>query len=296
MLFAISPAFGVTKPPPDLSGSWRLNRERSTGPWVPKAATALEITQRGDEIKFVYFSAETRTGSEAFLADGLERDRYSTRIERAFAKAQWHGDELVIITRHTLDQFGYQTYSETDTWTLSTDRKTLTNKLSDGSVLVYEKQASPDLDPIFPADPLRSIVPFRMVGLITGTGPCHGTSFEGAVKSEPLGSGTVNFCGPPPQNWGGKVGSCGVHSGILSFNKDGGGTGFKMTVIGQFCITDAGGTFRGTYEVERISVTGAFAGQIKGGSGEVEFSNASNTIYVHGVLLKEPQATAAGSR
>lgn len=286
ILIAVSTCLGVVKVPPDFTGTWRLNLEKSTGPFVHKSPTVLEITQRGDEIKFAYFFGEKQSGSEAFLVDGVERDRYTTRIDRAYVRAVWNSKyELLITTRHMLDQMGYQTYSETDSWLLSEDKTAITNKLSDGTVLVYEKHTS--AEPLIPPDPLKTVLPFHAVGVITGTAPCRGTSFGGTLKGDPVGKGTFSFCGPPPQNWGGKVGSCGVHSGILTFNKDGGGSSLRMTVIGQFCISAAGSTFRGTYEVEKISATGVFMEHVLGGSGNVEFSNTSNTIYLDGVLVQE---------
>jgi len=285
-LLAACAGWAVVKNLPDLSGKWKLNHDRSSGPSLRKAATALDITQRGDEVKFTYYSGGVVTGTESFLADGVERDRYTTRIERAYYKVQWQKDDLVIVTRHLMDVFGYQTYSETDSWLLSENRQTLTAKLSDGSVLVYEKEAS-DPEPVIPPDPLKDVAPFRAVGVITGTGPCHGTSFEGTLKGEIIGLGQIIFCGPPPHNWGGKPGSCGTQSGTLTFSKDAGGSSFRMAVIGEFCISESGGSFRGTYEVDRITVAGGFQGRIKGGSGTVEFSNTSNTVSMNGVLLHD---------
>jgi len=285
-VLAVCATFAVTKSIPDLSGRWKLDRDASHGPSVRRAATEMDITQRGDEVKFTYYSGGAVTGAESFLADGVERDRYTTRIERAYYKVQWQKDDLVIVTRHIMDVFGYQAYSETDSWLLSEDRQTLTAKLSDGSVLVYEKEAG-DPEPVIPLDPLRDLTPFRAVGVITGTGPCHGVSFEGRLKGDIIGPGQIVFCGPPPHNWGGKVGSCGTESGTLTFSKDSGGSSFRMNVIGEFCIAETGGTFRGTYEVDTITVAGAFQGHIKGGSGTVEFSNTSNTVSMNGVLLHD---------
>ncbi|HYN15325.1 MAG TPA: hypothetical protein VES66_05995, partial [Terriglobales bacterium] len=131
-LFAVCAGWAVVKNIPDLSGKWKLDRDRSTGPSLRQAATELDITQRGDEVKFVYYSGGAVTGSESFLADGVERDRYTTRIERAYSKVHWQKDDLIITTKHVLDAAGYQAYSETDSWLLSADRQTLTAKLSDG--------------------------------------------------------------------------------------------------------------------------------------------------------------------
>ena len=285
-VLAVCAAFAVVKSSPDLSGRWKLDQELSRGPSLRRAATQMDITQRGDEVKFVYYSGGEVTGSESFLADDIERDRYVTRIERAYSKVHWKNNDLIVVTRHVMDLSGYQAYSETDSWLLSEDRQILTAKLSDGTVLVYKKEAS-DLDPVVPPDPFKDISSFHAVGVITGTGPCHGVSFEGRLKGDIIGPGQVVFCGPPPHNWGGKVGSCGTESGTLTFSKDGGGSSFRMNVIGEFCIAETGGTFRGTYEVDRITVAGGFQGQIKGGSGTVEFSNTSNTVLLNGVLLHD---------
>lgn len=286
VLFSASASLAVVKSIPDLSGKWKLDREHSSGKSLRQAATEMEITQRGDEVKFVYYSGGAVTGSDSFLSDGIERGRYETRIERAYSKVYWKKNDLIIVTKHVLDALGYQAYSETDSWLLSDDRQTLTAKLSDGSVLVYEKESS-DPDPVISPDPLKDVAPFRAVGVITGTGPCHGFSFEGVLKGEIIGPGEMVFCGPPPQNWGGKPGSCGTQSGTLTFNKDKGGSSFRMNVIGQFCISESGGTFRGTYEVDKITVSGGFLGHIKGGSGTVEFSHTSNIISLFGVLVHD---------
>jgi len=276
----------VVKSIPDFSGRWKLDRDRSSGASLRHAATEMNITQRGDEVKFVYYSGDTVTGSESFLADNIERERYVTRIERAYLKVYWQKDDLILITRHILDVSGYQAYSETDSWMLSADRQTLTAKLSDGSLLVYTKEVG-DSEPAVPPDPLKDVAPFRALGVITGTGPCHGVSFEGKLRGDPIGLGDITFCGPPPHNWGGKVGSCGTQSGTLTFSKDAGGSSFRMNVIGEFCIADTGGTFRGTYEVDKITVAGGFQGHIKGGSGTLEFSHASNTVSMYGILLHD---------
>ena len=286
-LLAACAGVAVVKNLPDFSGHWKLNHARSSGPSLRMAATELEITQRGDEVKFTYYSGGAITGSDSFLADGVERDRYTTRIERAYYKVQWQKDNLVIVTRHIMDVFGYQTYSETDSWIPSGDHQTLTAKLSDNSLLVYEREAGSDSEPVIPADPLKDVTPFHAIGVITKSGPCHGTSFEGTLKSELIGVGTIVFCGPPPHNWGGKPGSCGNESGTLTFSQNAGSSSFRMNVIGEFCISESGGTFRGTYEVDKITVAGGFLGQIKGGSGALEFSHASNTVSMNGVLIQD---------
>ncbi len=274
----------VEKKPPDFSGNWKLNLERSSGPSVAQAATALEITQRGDEIKFRYIFRGASRGIEAFLADDKERERYITRIERAHARAEWRKDELLITTRHFMDAQGTQQYSDTELWRISEDKNTLTQRASDGTLLVYQK-VDPDDDPVIPPDPLDDVGSFRAVGLITGRGPCRGTSFDGTMRGEKIGSGTFSFCGPLPKNWG-QVGSCSPTSGTLTFGIENGASSFKLDVMGEYCVSQGGSTFRGTFVVEKDSATGSFAGRIAGGSGEIVYSNVSNTISLSGALLR----------
>lgn len=279
-LFLLSVALAVERAPADLSGTWKLVREKSKGAALAKAATELDITQRGDEVKFDFFHDGEPSGSESFLADNIERSRYTTRVDRAYARVHWDKDTLIVITRHFLDALGYQTFSETDSWALSRDRNTIVNNVSDGSVLVYERDGGPE-----GAGDVRldSEAAFRAVGVISGRGPCHGTSFDGTLKGETIGSGVVTFCGPVPTNWG-HVGSCSTNSGTLTFTRKGDSATFQMNVIGQYCVTERGSSFRGNYEVDRKSIRGAFAGHLTGGSGEVEYSNVSNTISLQGVL------------
>jgi hypothetical protein len=280
VLVFISTAIAVERTPADLSGTWKLVREKSKGASLAKAATELDITQRGDEVKFDFFHNGEPSGSEAFLADNNERTRYTTRVDRAYARVHWDKDTLVIVTRHFLDALGYQTFSDTDSWALSHDQNTVINNVSDGSVLVYERDGSSESSSDVR---LNSEVAFRAVGIISGRGPCHGTSFDGTLKGDTIGSGAVAFCGPVPTNWG-HVGSCSTNSGTLTFTRKEDSATFQMNVVGQYCVTERGSSFRGNYEVDRSSIRGAFSGHLTGGSGEVEYSNVSNTISLQGVL------------
>jgi len=282
-LLLLSLACAVERTPADLSGDWKLVRERSKGASLAKAPTELELTQRGDEVKFDFFHNGEPSGSESFLADNVERSRYTTRVDRAYVRVHWDKDTLIVITRHFLDALGYQSFSETDSWVLSPDRKTVTNNVSDGSILVYERDGSTQARGNVA---LGTEDPFRAVGVISGRGPCHGTSFDGSLKGEKIGAGVVTFCGPVPANWG-HVGSCSTHSGTLTFTRDDDAASFQMNVIGQYCVTERGSSFRGNYEVDRRSIRGAFAGHLSGGSGEVEYSNVSNLISLHCVLLHD---------
>lgn len=282
-LLLLSGAFAVERAPADLSGNWKLVREKSKGASLAKAATELEITQRGDEVKFDFFDNGEPSESESFLADNIERSRYTTRVDRAYARVRWDKDTLVITTRHFLDALGYQSFSETDSWVLARDRNTITTNVSDGSVLVYQRDRSVGNVGNIRLDWEN---PFRAVGVISGRGPCHGTSFDGTLKGETIGTGVVTFCGPVPTNWG-HVGSCSTHSGTLTFTRNDDAATFQMNVIGQYCVTERGSSFRGNYEVDGKSIRGAFASHLTGGSGEVEYSNVSNTISLQGVLMHD---------
>jgi len=281
-LLLVSACLAIEKTPPNFSGTWKIDRGRSTGPSAPKAPSEVVITQSGDAVTFEYFFGESRSGSETFVADGTERNRYSTRIERAYSRAQWGKDALLINTRHFLDALGYQFYAEADGWVVSHDRETLTNRLSDGSVVVYEKRG-PARDETTPAAGMEGIKEFHAMGVISGSGPCSDAGFGGTLRGELIGAGKVTFCGSPAQRP--QAGSCATQSGTLTFTEEDGSSSLQMTVIGQYCTSQRGGTFLGTYEVDKNSVTGKFARQILGGSGKLEYSNTSKTISLVGVLL-----------
>jgi hypothetical protein len=124
---------------PAFSGTWRLDRDLTTADLRWNKITILTVTQSDEEVRFHYFDRDRSVGSETFVTDGEERPRYSTRLARAYARARWDKDELVVTTRVFLDVYGYQSYNEADRWELSEDGKTLTDKSSDGKVMVYYK-------------------------------------------------------------------------------------------------------------------------------------------------------------
>ncbi len=122
---------------PNLSGTWRLDRDLSTADLSRIKTTVLVVRQSYDDIRFDYYDGKRWLGAEQFLTDGTERPRYKTRIERAYARAAWKGDKLVVRTRSFLDVYGYQSYELTDTWERSDGGQTLINKSSDGKAIVY---------------------------------------------------------------------------------------------------------------------------------------------------------------
>ncbi|MFB3917597.1 MAG: hypothetical protein ACE14M_12760 [Terriglobales bacterium] len=125
---------------PDLSGNWALDPVNSTADPIYMQASRIVITQSRTYLQFEFRSGQRLVAREYYTADGKERPRYSTRLESASAKAIFQKGQLVITTRSALDNEGLQQYTETDRWYVSPDGKTLTNKMSDGKLRVYQKK------------------------------------------------------------------------------------------------------------------------------------------------------------
>jgi hypothetical protein len=131
------------KTTPDFSGMWVLDPINSQGDSLPRNTTVVIIRQVGDQLTFSYYrTRETDTDPSAveeFTLDGRSRKRYSSRTQIAYARAKFKKDALVIDTTTTMDVNGTQSFSDSERWTISTDGKTLTQKVSDGTVVVYHK-------------------------------------------------------------------------------------------------------------------------------------------------------------
>jgi hypothetical protein len=125
---------------PDLSGTWRLDRDLTTADLRWERTSILVVEQSGDEVRFDHYDGERFIGAERFIIDNTERPRYTTRLERAYARVKWDKNRLVVSTRSFLDVYGYQWYTMVDRWELSPDGETLSNKSSDGKVLVYNRE------------------------------------------------------------------------------------------------------------------------------------------------------------
>jgi hypothetical protein len=147
-LLASAVAFAASKPakaaPVDLSGTWKLDALKSTFKTGGRAANKVVITQGDQEIQFDYYAGEKSLGSDVFNLNGTERSRSATRIERTYSRVSFakNKKELVITTRGVLDIEGTQQYTDTETWTLSPDGKTLTNNTRDGNLFVFLKDTS----------------------------------------------------------------------------------------------------------------------------------------------------------
>ncbi len=122
---------------PDISGTWRLDRDRTTADLRWNKTDRIVVRQSEEDIRIQYFRDRQLLGTEMFITDWVERPRYKTRIERAYARVRWEEDELLIRTRSFLDAEGYQSYTMEDRWELSEGGETLTDKGSDGKLTVF---------------------------------------------------------------------------------------------------------------------------------------------------------------
>ena len=129
----------------DFSGTWKLNIQKSRGApdWRPD--TVLVVLQSPYQMHFTYFlnaDAPTPFQSNDYVTNGKEAQLYATGNERAYVSARWTSKHMVEVKVHHVvrNEVADTGWFETDTWSLSADRKTLTNKLSDGKMIVYDKQ------------------------------------------------------------------------------------------------------------------------------------------------------------
>ena len=126
---------------PNLSGTWSLDPARTTAPYHPLSAV-LKIEQTGLQLNYKYFENGTLKYGGTLIADGKERERYKTRVDRVYYRARWVKGELVIVTRGFQDAMGTQSYSYTDRWMASSDGNTLTHTLADKKVAVYRRDST----------------------------------------------------------------------------------------------------------------------------------------------------------
>jgi hypothetical protein len=289
MALLIAVAAAVTKKPPDLSGKWRLNRELSTADPRFMKDDSMIVTQKGNEVKFAYFIDDKADGAETIVVDGIDHRRYVTRIERAYARASWGNEELVIRTKHVMDDLGYQFYDEIERWVLSANHRTLVNQLPDGKKIVWEWEGPP------PDDLLAAVQDFRAVGV--NSGKPEGTASKcrlqlaGPLKGEKIGAGKYNLCMAEvtdlPQQTDLKFppvsGGCTPLGGTLHFTSDDGVSALALNISGQYCANTQ--AFLGTYNLDPSSVTGKFSKHVNGGSGMMQFSSSTNAIVLNGALL-----------
>jgi hypothetical protein len=127
-------------PLPELNGNWRLDPVHSTAHPRYLVSNQIIIRQFGREYQFEFRAGSKLMSREIYALDGREHPGANTKLARAFVLAKLEKGQLVVITRSVMDPDGLQTFSETDHWFLSPDKKTLTHKMSDGKLCTYQKQ------------------------------------------------------------------------------------------------------------------------------------------------------------
>jgi hypothetical protein len=128
----------------DFSGTWKLNMKKSKGApdWRPD--TVLVVLQSPYQIHFTYFvnpDAVQAFENHDYVTNGKESKLYTTATEQVSASVRWTGKNVLQVrTRHMVrSEIADTDWTEVDTWSLSDDGKTLTNKLSDGKTIVYDR-------------------------------------------------------------------------------------------------------------------------------------------------------------
>jgi len=131
--------------PVNFSGTWKLNMKQSKGApdWTPDAV--LVVLQSPYQIHFAYFlnaDAAQPFQNHDYVTNGKQAKLYATGNETAYVSARWTSKNVLQVRLHHVvpHEIADTEWNETDTWILSDDGKTLTNKLSDGKVLIYDKQ------------------------------------------------------------------------------------------------------------------------------------------------------------
>ncbi len=130
----------------DFSGTWKLDMQKSRGApdWRPD--TVLVVLQSPYQIHFTYFlnqDAKQAFENHDYVTNGKETKLYATGPEEAYASVRWTSKNVLQVRTHHLvrAEIADTDWTETDIWTLSDDGKTLTNKLSDGKTIVYDRSA-----------------------------------------------------------------------------------------------------------------------------------------------------------
>lgn len=126
----------------DMTGTWRLDRDLTSADMRWNKTNRIVVAQSADNIRIQYFHDDQLIGTETFVPDWVERPRYKTRIERAYARVRWENGGLLIRTRSFLDVLGDQSYTMEDHWELSGHGDTLTDRGSDGKLMVFYRVSS----------------------------------------------------------------------------------------------------------------------------------------------------------
>jgi len=127
-------------PLPELNGTWRLDPVHSTAHPRYLLSNQIIIRQFGRQYQFEFRAGHKLLARDVYAVDGKEHPGYSNKLSNGFVTAKVEKEQLLVTTRAAMDPDGTQTFSETERWFLSPDKKTLTNKMSDGKLRLYQKQ------------------------------------------------------------------------------------------------------------------------------------------------------------
>jgi len=128
----------------DFTGTWKLNMKKSRGApdWRPD--TVLVVLQSPYQIHFTYFlngDARQPFENHDYVTNGKEAPLYTSATELTYYSVRWNNKNVLQVKIHHVvrHEIADTDWSETDIWTLSDDGKTLTNRLSDGKLIVYDR-------------------------------------------------------------------------------------------------------------------------------------------------------------
>lgn len=147
LVFALMlPVFAQTNAAPDFSGTWVLNPAKSTfSKEGPIKSQSIVVENKKSEI-FFHYKTDGKKSTERYTPDGKKHVSVNTSSGQLNSSASWHDSVLVIeskldikVPNATVIVTGLKPV--VDTWTLSTDGRTLTHDVSDHKeIYVFEKQ------------------------------------------------------------------------------------------------------------------------------------------------------------
>jgi hypothetical protein len=137
--------YAQKSPGADLTGTWKLNLEKSKLSKTAKVQSeTIAITYSGESIQMRYIS-DGRNSTETYIADGKEKTVKQIQGGEVAAKAQWKGPVLIIETTARLKMpnsavNGGDIIHTKERWKLSGDGQMLIVEQDDPKVLsVYDK-------------------------------------------------------------------------------------------------------------------------------------------------------------
>jgi hypothetical protein len=141
LCFPAAFALSQKQAPVDLSGTWRLNRDKSKTVASDSARSDIvTISCAGSTVRIDFpHGSET---SYTFIADGKERHATTDPALPRYLKASWKKGSLVTetIVRVTVP-YPWEPVHTKDRWTLSSDGRVLSREIDDPKrILVYDKQ------------------------------------------------------------------------------------------------------------------------------------------------------------